>query len=158
MKKKLLALVLAAAMVLQGFGSLTVEAAIANSSMDTAKEMTLDTEYNVELDAGEAAYHKFVPEVSGYYTFKGVVDESEDDYSDTYAQLLDEQGEKLAENDEYYEYNQFGITYELEAGKSYYLKSYVYNLEAGAYTIVVEKAKFIAYASNSNVEIQYGEK
>ena len=156
MKKKILALLLAAAMVLEGTGILTVQAAITNSSMDTAIEMTLDTECYVEVEEGEVAYHKFIPEESGNYIFKGVVTDYESGYSDTYAELLDEEGMIIASNDDYYDYNQFGINCKLEEGKTYYLKSNVYNTAAGSYTMVVNKMTFIAYAEESNVEIPYG--
>lgn len=65
---------------------------------------------------------KFTPKSSGYYTFQSQSDSG----VDTYAELLDEDGNMLTYNDDDGEAYNFSITYECEAGKTYFLRTRSY--------------------------------
>ena len=120
MKKKLLALLLAATMVLQGTGILEVQAAITNTDKNTAVEMTLDTTYTVDLEMGKEACYKFTPVTDGVYVFES------EGTDDVYGELYDSSGELLKENDDGGSNYQFSIKCILLAGETYYLKGYGY--------------------------------
>lgn len=69
---------------------------------------------------GESAWFRFVPGVSGSYTLKSV------DSGDTYGELYDAFGKKLAYNDDGDDRN-FSITYNLSAGAEYFYKVRYYS-------------------------------
>lgn len=64
---------------------------------------------------GQKKYFSVTPERTGKYTFSSMGDE------DTYGYLYSSEGYLLDENDNDGENNNFSITYELDAGKTYYL-------------------------------------
>ena len=79
--------------------------------------------------SGGAKYFRFVPTVSGSYTF------SSSNYSgDPYGYLLDSNGNTLTSSDDYNNRN-FSITYDLVAGRTYYLKAAMYGSNTGTYTL-----------------------
>ena len=65
----------------------------------------------------------FIPEISGEYSFIGLGNESQD----TYARILDSEENELITNDQSGGNNQFKITYEMEAGKTYILRACFYS-------------------------------
>ena len=79
-------------------------------------------------------YFKIVPESSGEYSF------SSKGYFDTFARLYDENQNQLAENDDGGSENNFMITYNLEAGQTYYLEvSFYSENKTGSFYVVMEK-------------------
>jgi hypothetical protein len=65
----------------------------------------------------------FIPEISGEYSFIGLGNDSQD----TYARILDSEENELITNDQSGGNNQFKITYEMEAGKTYILRACFYS-------------------------------
>ncbi|MGN0654058.1 MAG: leucine-rich repeat protein, partial [Oscillospiraceae bacterium] len=77
---------------------------------------------NVEVEEGCITYIKFVPIVSGTFTFTSI---SEDD---TYGYLYDADKNEITHNDDSDEDNyNFSITYDLEAGQTYYFGARYYS-------------------------------
>ena len=108
-------------------------------------ETAPDFESAVELNQGDKKpasiaeeegrmYFKIVPESSGEYSF------SSKGYFDTFARLYDENQNQLAENDDGGSENNFMITYNLEAGQTYYLEvSFYSENKTGSFYVVMEK-------------------
>ena len=65
----------------------------------------------------------FIPVISGKYSFIGLGDENQD----TFAKLLDSEGNMITSNDDSGGSRQFKITYDMEAGKTYILRACFYN-------------------------------
>lgn len=153
MKKKLLALFLAAAMVLEGTGIIQVQAEITDNDKNSAVNMTLNTEYSVSLDESEASYYKFTPTKDGVYLFESKGN------NDTYGELYDSTGELICENDDGSGNGQFKIERLLNAGKTYYLKAfgYGYNMaEMSVYVKLSDKQWYVEY--DSEVTVGYNKK
>lgn len=75
---------------------------------------------NVSVEAGETAYFRFIPEVSGKYTFKSMSEK------DTYGYLFDADKYEITNNDDFNDGN-FSITYDLVAGTKYYFGARLYS-------------------------------
>lgn len=112
----------------KALGSAVVTATTKNGLSDTIevvvedrKELPIDTEARVFLGGGSYEWIKLVPKESGVHTFymrKGV-----DNRIMLYISLYDKDLNKLTSLDyEYYEDN--GLTYDMTAGESYYIKIY----------------------------------
>ena len=97
-----------------------------------AEEMELnDTDTANITTGGQKACYKFTPEASGTYIFS-----ASGDY-DTYGYLYDSDLVELASNDDYNGSN-FSISYQLEAGKTYYLMVRMYYSDAtGSFDVTV---------------------
>ena len=80
----------------------------------TVPIIRVDETLNISVNAGKITYVKFVPEVSGRYTFNSSSDQ------DTYGYLYDGNMDMLNSYDDSGDYNNFSLTYDLEAGKTYY--------------------------------------
>ena len=100
----------------------------------SAVELT-DSAYASIAESGDLMYFVITPTVSGTYTF----------YSKntgyTVAYLYDADMHKLKYNDGYEEYGDFQITYDLEAGKTYYLACgyyYSYSSYVGSFLVCME--------------------
>ncbi|MGN0654943.1 MAG: leucine-rich repeat domain-containing protein, partial [Oscillospiraceae bacterium] len=86
----------------------------------------------IDVAAGETVYLMFVPTASGTYTFKSLSD------SDTYGYLYDSYKNELTYNDDDDDGN-FSITYDLEAGKTYYWGARYYSSDrSGSFTVSLE--------------------
>ena len=86
----------------------------------------------IDIVANEITYLRFIPERSGKYTFYSSAD------SNTYGYLFDADKNQLASNDDAGEDLNFSITYELEAGKTYYWGARLYSYESGSFDVTLE--------------------
>ena len=102
-------------------------------SMDTAKSIADDTTVSGEINYlddfdGDLDYFSFTATNSGKYLIKSL------GTTDVRGYLLDSDGTLLADSDDYNDW-QFKITYDLTAGKTYYLE--VSGYETGPYSFQV---------------------
>ena len=162
--KKVLCILLAALFLCAAL-PLTVSAAEVSS--DTTGEdypvLTLDVPYTVNITTpNEEPMFAFTPEESGVYLFYS------DDYYDTFGNLYDENMNHLAKNDDGYNGYNFLIRYTLEAGKTYYLRVFVYNDETGSFPVIVKKgttatgmvlscgdSKTVTLGTNMSISVTY---
>ena len=88
----------------------------------------------IQITANEITYLKFIPTVSGTYTFQSNSD------SDTYGYLFDENKNLITSNDDGDEDSNFKITYELTAGTVYYWGAGYYDAEdSGSFDVSLSK-------------------
>ena len=99
-----------------------------------AAEIELDNIYAADITfEGERKYYAFTPTESGTYTFYSIGD------MDTYGYLYDADRNQITYNDDG-NGNQFLITYELEAGETYYLVARFYSENnTGSFDVAVIK-------------------
>ena len=104
---------------------------------DQATEIELDNIYAADITfEGERKYYAFTPTESGTYTFYSIGD------MDTYGYLYDTDRNLIAYNDDG-NGNQFLITYELEAGETYYLAARFYSENnTGSFDVAVIKGNY----------------
>ena len=86
---------------------------------DTCLKISAGQTVSPRVSNGETVLIRFVPAVSGSYTFKSTVDSSIG--ADPYGYIYDPDMNSLAENDDDGGDYNFSITLDLEAGKVYYL-------------------------------------
>ncbi len=160
MKKQIIAILLAAAMVLEGTATAPVVAQAeetttvnTNTSFDTAKELMLDEVCEVTLDGAEEVYYVFTPEEDGYYDFYS---ESEEEV-DPRAMLYDRDGNELTYHDDKENGNDFSLKYRLEADNSYYIKVFKYGGDIGSLSVGLKMATLYAENTSLDVTIKYGE-
>lgn len=160
MKKQIIAILMAAAMMLEGIVTSSVVAQAeetvtvnTNTSFDTAKELTLDEVYEVTLDGEEDVYYVFTPEEDGFYEFYS---ESEEGV-DPRGELYDSEENYLSEHDDSEEGNDFSVKYRLEAGNSYYLKVNKYGEDTRSLSVAVKHITLYVEVENQNVTVKYGE-
>ena len=101
--------------------------------------------------AGYGYYVQLYPTESATFRFSGTSD------NDTCAILYDSEGNVLAQNDDCDGTFQFGITYTLEAEKTYYLYVYFYGDQVGTldYCMAPVRTLTYVYADGSTESIQY---
>jgi len=117
-----------------------------NVPLNLTVKTTFKTESNVKgtLTLGQPSSisvdylyntYSFTPTESGNYSFYST------GYYDTYGYLFSDSGETLTSNDDGGDENNFKITYNLTAGKTYYLGARRYSMDANVATfdIIVEK-------------------
>ena len=104
---------------------------------DQAAEIELDNIYAADITfEGERKYYAFTPTESGTYTFYSIGD------MDTYGYLYDADRNLITYNDDG-NGNQFLITYELEAGETYYLAARFYSENnTGSFDVAVIKGNY----------------
>lgn len=112
----------------------------------TGTYMRVDTEYNL-IYAGnrdKQVYFAFTPEESGYYSYYSTAfTGGKEGYFDTVGAIYDAEGNHLAEDDYRLDYDQFGIEFYFEAGKTYYLVSYTLGeIANNAYAIHLEPVTY----------------
>lgn len=88
---------------------------------------------NVQIAENEITYLKFIPAVSGTYTFQS------NSSSDTYGYLYDESKNQIASNDDGGSGSNFKITYDLAKGTTYYFgcKFYGSSWNAGSFDVTL---------------------
>ena len=86
----------------------------------------LNKEYYFDDNTYGIGVFEFVPEESGIYAFYSY----NNDY-DTYGYLFDGDKNDITSNDDYDDYNNFRIDYELTAGETYYFIAAPYNEDRG---------------------------
>ena len=86
---------------------------------DTYLKISAGQTVSPRVSNGETVLIRFVPTVSGSYTFKSTVDSSIG--ADPYGYIYDSGMKRLAENDDDGGDYNFSITFDFEAGKVYYL-------------------------------------
>lgn len=148
MKKisKILAVVLSVLMVLSAF---PISAFALETEMEAAQEITVDQPFEVAtFENGGHKWFKFVPEVSGTYTFYSF----NSDF-DTRAYAYDSSGEFITEDDDGGEDNNFKITLQMDAGQTYYFKSMPFSEDStGRYTVSLNKLQQAESFSIHNTE------
>ena len=88
----------------------------------------------IQITANEITYLKFIPTVSGTYTFQS------NSSSDTYGYLYDESKNQITSNDDGGENSNFKIEYELTAGTVYYWGARYYDAEnSGSFDVSLSK-------------------
>ena len=113
-----------------------VNANVLAEEIEDTPILILDQEQTATISLpGEEVYFKFVPTVSGYYSFFSSAT------TDTYAYLYDSSFEYIYENDDGgNEYN-FNLSYELEAGEIYYFGVCLWNEEeTNSFPVKITKA------------------
>ncbi len=106
---------------------MTEEELLGGTDFEHAFELQLDTPVTVVIDVvGEKVYFKIVVAESGKYHFHAI-----STTEDSYAFLYDASGKEITYGDYDYidgcsNYNGFGISYQLEAGQTYYLAACYY--------------------------------
>lgn len=98
----------------------------------TYNSLVLDTKFHVETD-DEYGWLSFTPTEDGTYII-----ESSDYTNDPYVELYDENMDFLSANDDGGERWNFKLSYELEAGKTYY---YWFGYRNDSYDVVLKKLK-----------------
>lgn len=157
-QKRVIAILLAAVMVVQGIGMAPLVARAdevtmnENTSFDTAEELIMDTTTAVDIGMDEYLYYQFTPSETGYYTFY-----SEGDDIDPEANLYNSDEESLVYSDDDGDNLNFSASYNLEEGQKYYLIVNLLSDDGGSLTIHVKKTTFYAKAEQSDVTIKYGE-
>ncbi len=113
-------------------------------------EISLGEETLIELDIQDeySELLRFIPEESGAYTLRSV---SED--IDPCAFLIDADGDFLIEADDEDDLN-FVLSYQFEAGETYYFRVLSYDDAPVSYTVKLEKAVHLA-EDGSTHELQY---
>ncbi len=103
------------------------------ATLYAAKDIGLgETTANI-AEGGDIVRLRFVPAISGSYTLKSI------DSGDTYGELYDAFGKKLASNDEGGEGSNFSITHNLSAGAAYnYDVRYYDSYLAGTISLVLD--------------------
>ncbi|MEY8518517.1 leucine-rich repeat domain-containing protein [Lachnospiraceae bacterium 29-84] len=117
---------------------------------ETAQDMVIGQEYQVEFQEGGDAYFKFVPQQTGIYVFSSTGE------CDTYGSLYSASFDILYENDDSDTLN-FRIDAYLEAGTVYYLKASTYE-NAAAFSVNVAAREGIWMTYQRDVTVTYGEK
>ena len=122
--KKLLAVVLSAVLMFSLIPA-SVFTALAFNSVDDFAEapvIALDTETNVSYDGTElSGAFKFTPESSGMYRFCSSGE------ADTYADIVGEDGNTIASDDDSGDGSNFSVKFTASAGSVYYLLSRTYS-------------------------------
>ena len=109
------------------------------NELGSAEELKLGESKDVELDSSNV-YKVFAATVleSGIYTFAST---SNNDTTDNYAELYSISGTRLASNDDGGDNSCFSLTYDLTAGKTYYLVVRMYSVgNSGRFTCALNKA------------------
>ncbi len=128
MKKRMLGIVLALAML----ASLIVPTAVAEEYIP----LIMDEAVTVTLTVGEANWYQFTPDMTALYRFVS----SNEVGVDPIGELYDASMEMIAVNDDYDGTN-FYVSATLEAGETYYLRAYEFEMDdEGSYTLVASKA------------------
>ena len=100
---------------------------------DTYDRLSLDEPKTITIEnAYDTVSTLFIPQYSGNYTFFSTGS------SDTYGYLLDGSENELTSNDDGGEGYNFKITYTLEAGKAYFIKSKFYGSTTGSFNVTVQ--------------------
>lgn len=158
--KRAIAVVLAAAMVVEGISATTVMAqdnlgeiqavSVSGNPVENAPELTLGQDYSLTLDEDESdyVYLKFIPETSGNYVFR-----SKGNF-DPCGTLYDKNLNQLANNDDSENSWNFWIEQELTAGESYYLK--VENNDGGTATFTVRVNLRSEESMSEGIQLEYG--
>ena len=123
--------------LLNKFGTTTVtvstESGLTASITVTVKDFeTLsagETKTSVINNADERYTYKITPSKSGYYAFWS------EGSADTKASLCNSQMEELTYNDDSGDSSNFRITWELEAGETYYLHTRFYGIDTGSFPV-----------------------
>lgn len=103
---------------------------------------SVDELYDVVISQpGDAVWFRFAaPEAGEYYFFSEWDASAGEDEPDTCGALYDATGSLLEENDDDMD-SQFGITYPLEQGETYFLKAYMWDDETGSFLVGVKEAE-----------------
>ncbi len=105
------------------------EDATVSTETETDLVITVGETLTIDIVAGEITYVKFIPVVSGNYTFTSLSSD------DTYGYLCDADKEAFAEDDDYGSGNNFAVTYDLEAGVTYYCGARYYSSNSGSFDV-----------------------
>ncbi len=96
--------------------------------------ISLDTPFEVTIEnCGDYSELLFTPQTTGYYFFYSLGE------YDTYGEILDQNGETLSSNDDSNSLN-FNVTYLLNAGNTYIMKSRMLGDDIGTFTVIVTKS------------------
>ncbi len=107
---------------------------------------------NVDINSGEFACFRFIPEESGVYTFHSFKNSG-----DPYISLCDRSWREIASDDDNGAGNNFLVNEHLKAGATYYITAKCYNNRAGEYSFSVKAgAKAIAFEPVSEFVLTEG--
>ena len=139
--KKILAVILSFVML---FCVLPVNALAADETYPTIK---VDEVINLSFDENNRYYqYAFTPTESGFYSFYSFDNGDEEDHLDTYGEIYDSEWNLLLSNDDFYDYNNFNVSFPLSENKTYYLVATTYqynehnNFENGNCSVTVAKS------------------
>lgn len=106
--------------------------------------ITLGTKTRTDITMpGQVVMYSFKPATEGIYIFCSSNVEDDENYMDTYGYLLDENMQKLAENDDGAGDGHFRIQEKLEAGKQYYFTARAFSREVCSFDVTLEKIEGI---------------
>lgn len=118
-------------------GSYALYYAVKNSIAFNCESITAGTREVFINSKGMVAYYPYTPKYSTSFTVKSL------GTHDTIGYLYDSNMKKLKENDDFGTTSNFGYTYNLEAGKTYYIGAKIYNSAlTGKFTISIEASDF----------------
>ena len=101
---------------------------------DCSEELLPDVERTVSVTAQEPeAWLRFTPEETGFYSLRSNAN------IDTYAELYQDDGQLLHEDDDGGDNTNFLITYRLQAGRTYYYKVRCYSYGAGSFAVQLSR-------------------
>ncbi|MGN0469147.1 MAG: leucine-rich repeat protein, partial [Acutalibacteraceae bacterium] len=104
---------------------------------------------NVEIEGGNITYIKFVPTVTGTFTFTSLSDD------DTYGYLYDAEKNEIMHNDDNDDDYNFSITYDLESGKTYYFGARYYSADrSGSFDVKLTCDRVICVHENTTEHAQ----
>ena len=139
--KKILAVMLSLVML---FCVLPVNASATN---ETYPEITLDEVIDLSFNENDRYYiYAFTPTETGIYSFSSFDNGDEEEHLDTYGTIYDSEMERIADNDDYYELNNFNVIALLNANKTYYLEATTYyyhehsDFKNGSCSIIITKS------------------
>lgn len=126
------------------FCVLPVNALAADETYPTIK---VDEVINLSFDENNRYYqYAFTPTESGFYSFYSFDNGDEEDHLDTYGEIYDSEWNLLLSNDDFYDYNNFNVSFPLSENKTYYLVATTYqynehnNFENGNCSVTVAKS------------------
>ncbi|MGN0443890.1 MAG: DUF6273 domain-containing protein, partial [Acutalibacteraceae bacterium] len=105
---------------------------LCDSCGKTMNDISVGVKKRVSVSAGEIVYLKFVPSVTGEYTF------ASDSDDDTYGYLFDGNKEQITCDDDGGSDENFSVTYKLTAGETYYWGASFYDEdESGSFDVML---------------------
>lgn len=119
--KKFLAMILALSLIMSNSSMVAFAETVSDPGTESVTELEIvsgETK-TIIIEAGATTKLKFVPKVSGLYSFRSIAT-SDTGVEDPFGHLYDSDGNELAGNDDDAGNLQFCVEYDLEKGKTYY--------------------------------------
>ena len=108
-------------------------------------DITTGQTLNIEVSEERETYIRFIPEVSGYYSFSSSSD------NDTKVYLYNNNFSSIVYDDDSGENGNFDLRYELEAGKTYYFGVGFWSSNTGSFDVTLK-----LICSHNNISVNSG--